>query len=201
MIRVSRNVNPGGLVKFQLFDAEADKGKPHYDWVKAHELTFEQAKELFDYGASIGQEVFFSVFAPEFVDWCERIGVQRYKLASGMIENSHLFKAVIDTGKNVFVSFDQPNIESDYHITNLYCPSCYPQSGFVMPNFIIPQSGFSDHCVGIDYAKIALARGAGIVEKHFCLKHNPDFPDDPWSMTPAELTELVKWEKICHAVL
>jgi len=43
-----------GLVKFQLFDAEDDSGKPNYDWVKTHELTYDQAKMLFDYGKSLG---------------------------------------------------------------------------------------------------------------------------------------------------
>ena len=36
-------------------------------------LTKEKAKELFDYGQSIGQEVFFTPMFPEAVEWCEEI--------------------------------------------------------------------------------------------------------------------------------
>ena len=60
------------LVKFQLYDAEDDKGKPHYEWVKKAELTFDQAKMLFDYGTEVGIEVFFSVFGVKYVKWCQK---------------------------------------------------------------------------------------------------------------------------------
>ena len=63
--------------------------------------------------------------------------------------------------------------------------------------------GFSDHTVGLDAAKIALARGAKIIEKHFALSHDSetDGPDAGWSMVPSELEELVRWQKVCKEVL
>ena len=62
-------------------------------------------------------------------------------------------------------------------------------------------AGFSDHTIGLDAAKIALARGAQIIEKHFLLEHEPDFPDEAWSMDVEGLRDLVRWEKVCKEVL
>jgi sialic acid synthase SpsE len=61
--------------------------------------------------------------------------------------------------------------------------------------------GFSDHTIGLDCAKIALARGAKIIEKHFCLEHNPLYSDNDWAMLPSELKELRRFETICHQVI
>ncbi len=61
--------------------------------------------------------------------------------------------------------------------------------------------GFSDHTIGLDCAKIALARGAEIIEKHFTLDKSMYGPDHCLSMTPDELKELVRWEGICKECL
>lgn len=200
-----------GLVKFQLFDAEADRGEPHYDWVKAHELSFEQAKMLFHYGQSAGIEVFFSVFGPKFVDWCEAIGVKRYKLAASEVNNEVLWLSLADNIKEKIVSAPYGNAGFAHFgrekLTYLYCVPLYPApvQAYNLQDFYkrIPASayaGISDHTIGIDAAKIALARGAQIIEKHFVLEHDAIFPDDAWSMTPDDLGELVQWEKICRKV-
>lgn len=206
MIKIAKDVG-AGLAKFQLYDAEDDKGKPHYQWVKAHELTFEDATMLFDYGASIGMEVFFSVFAPRYVEWCERIGVKRYKIAAGM-RDLDTVTAIIRMGKPTIVSAKSQThtMGAGWIVKHLFAPAGYPQNVQGMPDFEDDNmgtvyDGFSDHTIGLDAAKIAIARGASIVEKHFCLSHDSRFPDDAWSMTPDELAELVRWEKVCQEVL
>lgn len=55
--------------------------------------------------------------------------------------------------------------------------------------------------IGLDAAKIALARGALVIEKHFTLDKSLPGPDHAMSMTPDELKELIKWENICKEVL
>lgn len=211
MIRVAREIGKGSgvevLSKFQLFSADDDIGKPHYPWTRDHALTFEQAKELFEYGKSIGQEVFFSVFKAEYVDWCEQIGVKRYKLASRIWEiNKELLTAVILTGKPLIVSAPYETT-TKRHTPVLYCPPGYPQTALRLADYSKKYQdgwtfqGFSDHTLTLDAAKIALARGASIVEKHFVLAHSPDYPDNDWSMTPDDLRELVRWAKVCDEVI
>ena len=202
MIRVAKECG-AGLSKFQLFDSSDDKGKPHYAWVKAHELTFEQAKELFDYGASIDMEVFFSVFGAEYVEWCEKIGVKLYKLACGF-RDIKTWKAVASTGKTAFVSQSMPFMTNPAYLPSyvgMNCVSTYPAKGRDYRLATFSSRMLSDHTVGIDFAKIALSRNALVVEKHFCLEHNPDYPDDAWSMTPADLKELVRFEKVVQECL
>ena len=211
IIKTARDINPGGLTKFQLFNAEDDKGKPHYDWVKAHELTFEQAKELFEYGKSIGQEVFFSVFGAQYVEWCEKIGVSKYKLASGVREFT-ILTSVLSVADEIYISSPEMDCKlpawfyhEDLEVHLLFCPPGYPQKEYKMPTlddtYPYGFEGLSDHTLGIDAAKIALARGAEIIEKHFVLQHNPDFPDNDWSMDEEDLMELVRFEKVCKEAL
>jgi sialic acid synthase SpsE len=201
MIDVAHEINPAGLVKFQLHDPE-DEG--FTEWTKSHALTFDQAKELFDYGASIGQEVFFSVFGVKYVDWCEKIGVKRYKIACG-IHDSALIGAVIATDRPIIFSRDGHEFWAHYDV--LYCVPKYPA---LITDIDFKElskweyNGFSDHTVGLDAAKIALARGKHTIEKHFILRKDPvtrQFPDAKWSMTPSQLTELVRWEAVCKSVL
>ena len=198
------------LSKFQLYNAEDDKGKPWYDWVKAHELNFTQSKELFDYGASIGQEVFFSVFGPQYVDWCEKIGVKRYKIALNVTDENILSK-ISFTDKQIIMSFGT-NFDRFYYLVDndvikLYCPNGYPPNikHLKLPVFsnriVQPYDGFSDHSIGLDVAKIALSRGAKYIEKHFCLYDCEEFPDNDWSMDVNELKELVRFDKVCQEVL
>lgn len=192
------------LVKFQLFNADDDKGKPHYDWVKEHELTFEQAKQLFDYGASIGQEVFFSVFGVEYVDWCEKIGVMRYKLACDCKDNK-LIEAIRDTNKLLIRSLSNPSpfvSSSKYRV--LYCVPEYPANKVNLKG-LGWYDGYSDHTIGMEAVKIATVLFTGIkdsyLEKHFCLEHDSRYPDNEWSMDHQDLKELIRWEKVCKEVL
>ena len=197
-----------GLAKFQLFDAEDDKGKPHYQFVKDHELNFEQAKELFDYGESIGMEVFFSIFGAKYVDWCEKIGVKRYKIACGMRDRAIITKIYISDKPTIISSEGDYGEVMTYLGTNpigwdwLYCVPNYPAKLDWMPEFAeeVRYIGFSDHTIGLDAAKIAIARDAQIIEKHFNPFHI-EAPDSPWSMDSFELAELVRWEQVCKEVL
>lgn len=206
MIKVAKEKG-AGLAKFQLYNAEDDRGKPHYDWVKAHELTFDQAKMLYDYGESIGMEVFFSIFSPHFVGWCERIKVKRYKIACETRDKPTL-DAVLSTNKPLIISY-RPDGDNNYldRLSNtcdtwLYCVPKYP----TMPQDVdftktLSTDGYSDHSLTLDLPKIALSRGARIMECHFILDKSLPAPDAPWSKTPDEISELVKFEKVVNKCL
>lgn len=193
------------LAKFQLFDYE--KLYPQHNIPKV-ELTFKEAKELFDYGASIKQEVFFSVFDVERVKWCEEIGVKRYKISSNM-NDKKVLDAILKTGKPTIVSNGiyrlVPNCEYQ-----LFCVCEYPAKKIDFDSLVCfcdewgcpneHYDGFSDHFVGLDVSKIALARGAKAIEKHFCINHSTGI-DAEWSMDFEELVELKRWYDLCKEVL
>ncbi len=193
--------NGADLVKFQLYDHHQLYGdQPEIPDVA---LPFGQAKGLFDYGKDIGIEVFFSVFDIERVKWCEEIGVKRYKVAHSQRHNQDLRNALV--GKEIILSTNDIQwIEAD----NLYCIPLYPTpieaisfaADYGHSIFDDDYYGFSDHTIGLDAAKIALARGAQIIEKHFCLSHDMGI-DGLWSMNDSELFELKRWENVCRQVL
>lgn len=182
----------GDLAKFQLFDYETLY--PEHNIPKV-ELTFKDAKELFDYGVSIGQEVFFSVFDVERVKWAEEIGVKRYKIAYSQRNNCELIE-VIPFSKPLFVSTDDVPFA-----LSLYCVPKYPANITDYKYKVNAFDGISDHVIGLDLAKIVLARKPeAIIEKHFCVRHDLGI-DAPWSMDKDELAQLKAWETTCRTVL
>ncbi len=208
--------NGADLVKFQLYDHRQLYGDNPV--IPNAELSFDQAKMLFDYGEQIGMEVFFSVFDVERVDWCEEIGVKRYKFAARMRDNNVIDK-VVSIGKPIIMSFtgERPHIPLSIQeamcskmtlrdhswITFLYCPGGYPAVWEDLHFGKIDLGhwgGFSDHTIGIVAAKIAIAKGARVVEKHFAVDHTTGV-DAPWSMLTEDLWELKRWEGIYKKAL
>jgi len=201
LIRLAHE-NGASAVKSQLYDAEDDKDKPYYAESKAAELTFDQAKELFDYASSIGIEMFYSVFAPKYVAWCVNMQCRHIKIAAQFEQRRKTFDAAYATKIPLIVSMHTIGVTLPGRDNVLWCAKGYPATVTELPNFAMCD-GFSDHTIGIDCAKIAFARGASIVEKHFCSGHDPieDGVDAPWSMDVRELRELVRWEKLCKQVI
>lgn len=209
LIVLAKN-NGADLVKFQLYDTDNDipfsnypKDSELYRLGKESELTKEQACTLYNYGILNGIEVFFSVFDVERVAWCEEIGVKRYKVAFSRSNDQDILEALYQTRKNVIVSTRR----ADKRVTGwsfLYCipnyPALYKEMHFSLNLLDSYWDGFSDHTIGLDAAKIALARGAKIIEKHFAIDHKTGV-DAPWSMTQEELRELKRWEGIVSQVL
>jgi len=209
--------NGGDLCKFQLYDHNI-LYSDHPD-IPDVALSFEQAKTLFDYGQNVGIEVFFSVFDVERVGWCEEIGVKRYKVAT-LRKSVDVIRAVSATGKPVIVSHGYGHhfwwgiIKEELpNARHLICLPEYPASpsklglkgiAFVdttqRTTAFFPVDGFSDHTIGLDVAKIALARGASIIEKHFAWDHHTGI-DAPWSMDAKELRELKQFENVVKEAL
>ena len=190
LIRLARD-NGADLAKFQLFDSQKYYGHP----VKA-ELTKDQAFKLFEYGQQQGIEVFFSVFDVERVRWCEEMGVARYKIATCKNHNKPLIDAVVATEKEFFLSCHRKEdayVPTGSKVIRLYCVALYPAPikhfHFDKIDFPLEFQGLSDHSIGLDIAKIAISRGAKIIEKHFTMGHGIGV-DGQWSMTPDELKEL-----------
>lgn len=190
------HANGACAVKFQLFDTDAlyQEGTKNYELAKESELSFVQAEELFLFGHKVGIEVFFSVFDSLRVGWCEKIGVKRYKIAKRSNQDVPIINACVDTNKPTIISYSQmpPNYRN-YGVQALYCVGKYPTARqdlhFNQVNFYEEFQGYSDHSIGIEACKVAISRGATLIEKHFCLTHKTGV-DAPWSMDFGELAEL-----------
>lgn len=150
-------------VKFQMWRAE-DLYPKHklFKIIKKSELTFNKAKILKDFCDSIGIDFFCSVFYPEAVDFLEKLGVNRYKIASRTCVlndplSSETLTAVNHTKKPTFVSMgmggNKKLIEKSLSKNKLifcYCISEYPlKIEKINWNLCKNFYGFSDHTLGI----------------------------------------------------
>jgi pseudaminic acid synthase len=202
LIREAKD-NGSDIAKFQLYQTKhLNRDVKTLSKLKDMEIDFNTAKILFDYGKEIGFDVFFSVFFPEAVEWCEKIGVKLYKLAARQSTCDDTAKLVKQTHKRVIVSIDPMHnreegwSEDFYDVDTLYCPSHYPtriESVRFSDYDFMHYDGFSDHTIRIDACKVAMARGARIIEKHFAFDHITGL-DAKWSMTPSQLKELSIWQ-------
>jgi len=206
--------NGADLAKFQLYDS-----KKIYGEYQKSELSKEQAFMLFNYGKEAGIEVFFSVFDVGRVRWCEEMGVKRYKIASRSNTDFDLIDAIIATNKPIIISVSStPMIDANHPtvrwfnkdpnlrlppIDHLYCIPHYPTAldelHFRINSFAV-YSGFSDHTLNLTASKVAISRGAKIIERHFCINKQTGV-DAPWSMTPSELRELREFYDVAQEAL
>lgn len=203
-----------GVWKTQLYDPKKLLDESQFleaDWntILLSELTFNQVKNLKDYCDEIDIEFMASAFDLERLQWLEDLNVKRHKIASRSLYDREYVEAVYATGKPVVVSMGQYiergqcdakknipiNVLRD-NTTRLWCISKYPTYTNQLIGF--PQvygfyHGFSDHTLTTNAAKIAIARGARIVEKHFTFDRYDVGPDHYCSMLPNELKDLVEF--------
>src|SRR5262249_21244882 len=97
----------------------------------------------------------------------------------------------------------------DPGIVLLHCVSAYPTPSAEANLRAIPALlalgvtvGYSDHTLGLTASPLAVALGAGVIEKHFTINHDhSDFRDHKFSADPAELKALVERIREATALL
>ncbi len=172
-----------------------------WDW---HKPIFERAREK-------GMIAFSTPFDETAVDFLEELEVPCYKIAS--FENTHLplIRRVAETKKPIIISTGMATVgdleESvaaarDAGCENLIllkCTSTYPATADNtnistiqhLRQLFGTEVGLSDHTMGVGVSVAAVALGACVVEKHFCLSRADGGVDSAFSLEPAELSQLV----------
>lgn len=145
------------------------------------------------------------------VDFLEGLGVAAYKIASFELVDIPLVDYVASKRKPIILSTGMGSLEEveeavgtirKYHdqFTLLKCSSAYPAisdemnlatMGDMKERFGCPV-GLSDHSMGSLAAVAAVAMGASVVEKHFCLDRAVENPDSSFSMEPQEFASMVR---------
>lgn len=190
------------VAKFQVYEARrlfSRQGNPWFDYNCRTELSRAQVEELAAECARVGIEFLASVFDTQRVAWLEELGVRRYKIASRSLADQELLAALCATGKPLICSLGMwqgaglPKLATSAPVSYLYCLSKYPapleELHLGQVDFKV-YAGFSDHSLGLTAAMAALARGAGMLEKHFTLDKAMHGPDHQGGMTPEELGRL-----------
>lgn len=168
-------------------------------------------KELKEEADRVGIDFFSTPFDRTAVDFLESIGVECYKIASFELTDIPLIQYVASKGKPVVLSTGmaclgeiEAAVQAVYSQNNkqavlLHCASAYPAITDSMnlrtmvnmrDTFQVPV-GLSDHSMGSIGAVAAIALGACMIEKHFCLGREIENPDASFSMNPKEFRQMV----------
>jgi sialic acid synthase SpsE len=195
------------VAKFQAYDAKdlfPVEGNPWFEYNCKTELSKTQLEDLKQECDKCNIEFMTSVFDTKRIDWCEELGVKRYKIASRSIHDKDLIEALAKTNKDLITSLGFwkeptfPIIKSNAKVSYLYCVSEYPtplnKFNFKNIDFNTYQ-GFSDHSEGLSASIAALARGAKILERHFTLDKKHYGPDHALSITANELKFLHEYRQ------
>lgn len=144
-----------------------------------------------------------------------------YKIASFEINHIPLLKYIAKTGKPVIMSTGASSLreiaeavdilksEGCNNLILLKCTSTYPASADNSNLNTIPhlkdlfncEVGLSDHTTGIGVAIAAIAKGAKVIEKHFCLDRSEGGVDSAFSLEPSEFKQLVQESKNAYLAL
>lgn len=209
-------------VKFQIWEPDtmaADRqieggpwaGKALQDLYRDAYLPWDMAVHGFRRARALGLKPFASVFDHKALDFMERTGCPRYKIASFELLDLPLIEAVAKTGKPMIISTGMGTHEEIQDavvtarnagcedLTLLHCVSAYPapasSAGLlemeVMRGRYNCQVGLSDHTLGIGVPIAAAVLGASMIEKHVTLDRNDGGPDAAFSIEPNELRQLV----------
>lgn len=187
-------------------------GKRLFDLYKEVYTPWEWTKELKEYSEAKGMEFFSSPFDLEAVDFLEKLDVPAYKIASFEIQDIPLISKIAKLGKPVIISTgiaSKEDIElalktckeaNNDQVILLKCTSAYPTPFSEVNLQMINEFkkdfdcivGLSDHTLGGEVAKLAVAIGAKVVEKHFISNRNLGGPDSAFSMEPHEFKDMIK---------
>ena len=179
-------------------------GKANTPWEWQAELKAEADKAGIDF--------FSTPFDKSAVDFLEDIGVEFYKIASPEMVDIPLIKYVASKGKPIIMSTGMAKLEEialsvdairetgNNSLALLRCATAYPAVTSQMnlatlknmsETFDVPV-GLSDHSAGSVAPVTAVALGANILEKHFCITREVETPDSFFSMNKEEFTQMVK---------
>lgn len=187
-------------------------GENLYQLYQKAYMPWEWQLELKAEANKIGIDFFSTPFDITAVDFLEKLGVELYKIASFELVDIPLIEYVASKGKPVIMSTGMASLseideavqamrrQGNQQIVLLRCASAYPAITDEMnlrtmqnmaETFQVPV-GLSDHSMGSVGAVTAVALGAKVIEKHFCLDRDIENPDASFSMTPGEFRKIVR---------
>ena len=142
------------------------------------------------------------------------MGVLAFKIASADLVNIPLIKHVSKKLKPIIISTGMSRISEiddaveavrstgNKNLILLHCNSSYPSTysevnlrfmDTIKKMYNIPV-GFSDHTTDLLSSKVAIIRGANVIERHFTLNKKMEGPDHILSSDKKEMLELVKYK-------
>ncbi|KXG76349.1 pseudaminic acid synthase [Thermotalea metallivorans] len=187
------------------------KGENLYHLYKKAYTPWEWQPLIKEEVEKLGMDFLSTPFDKTAVDFLEELGVAFYKIASFEMVDIPLIQYVASKGKPMIMSTGMATlgeIEDAVHAVKsmgnsnlclLKCSSAYPAVPDDMnlrtikhleETFGVPV-GLSDHSLGSIGAVTAVAMGAKVIEKHFCISREVENPDASFSMEAHEFKQMV----------
>ena len=188
------------------------EGENLYGLYQKAYTPWEWQEQLRDEAAKVGIDFLSTPFDPLSVAFLEELGVHFYKIASFELVDIPLLECVAAKNKPIVMSTGmgtleeiQEAVDAIYSTGNrqlalMKCSSAYPAKPEEMnlrtiqdlkERFGVPV-GLSDHSMGAFGAATAVAMGANLIEKHFCISRAVKNPDAVFSMEPQEFRQMVE---------
>lgn len=214
--------------EFQIKGTPWDGDTLYGLYERAH-MPWEWQPRLKSLADDIGIELFSTPFDRTAVDFLEKMGVKRYKIASFELVDLPLIKYVASTKKPLILSTGMASLveikeavrvardNGATDITLLKCVSAYPapmedmnlsaiphlklQFAYWMKKDTKMSVGLSDHTLLNAVAVASVAFGAKMVEKHLTLSRDDESPDSAFSLEPDEFKTMVDDIRIVEKAL
>lgn len=187
------------------------KGENLYELYGKAYTPWEWHQDLKNEADKVGIDFLSTPFDRTAVDFLEELQVEAYKIASFELVDIPLIEYVASKGKPIIMSTGMGALgeieeaiqaiknQGNEKIVLLKCSSAYPAIGDNMNlNTMVNMKetfgvkvGLSDHSMGSVGAVAAVAMGASVIEKHFCLSREIENPDSSFSMEPEEFAKMV----------
>ena len=188
------------------------EGENLYSLYQKAYTPWEWQVKLRDEAASVGIDFLSTPFDKTSVDFLEELGLSFYKIASFELVDIPLLEYIASKNKPIIMSTGmgtfaeiQEAVETiyktgNYQLAMMKCSSAYPAVLEEMNLATITDMkerfrcpvGLSDHSMGSAGAVMAVAMGACVIEKHFCLDRGIKNPDSSFSMEPDEFSVMVR---------
>ncbi len=188
------------------------EGENLYGLYQKAYTPWEWQEQLRDEAAKVGIDFLSTPFDPLSVAFLEELGVHFYKIASFELVDIPLLECVAAKNKPIVMSTGMGTLEEiqeavdaiyctgNRQLALMKCSSAYPAKPEEMnlrtiqdlkERFGVPV-GLSDHSMGAFSAATAVAMGANLIEKHFCISRAVKNPDAVFSMEPQEFRQMVE---------
>jgi N,N'-diacetyllegionaminate synthase len=215
MVRVAAQAGVSA-VKFQSISAagltHAVLAADQHEFFSRFEMGRREHEQLAALTRESGLDFLSTPFAFKLADMLAGIGVPAFKISSSDLTNLPLIAHCAAFGKPLYISTGMGNIAEarqaydtareagSPRVVMLQCTTNYPtahenvnlRAMAHLASELGCQVGFSDHSIGNWACFGAVALGAVVVEKHFCLDKSMEGPDIPGSCDPAELADLAR---------
>ncbi|MEM9823699.1 MAG: N-acetylneuraminate synthase family protein [Bacteroidota bacterium] len=221
-------------IKFQTHIAEAESSTfepfrvnfsfedaSRFDYWKRMSFSKEQWVGIKEHCEEKGLEFLSSPFSQAAVDLLEEIGVKRYKIGSGEVNNFLMLEKIARTGKPIILSsgmssFSELDASVQFlqpfgnELSILQCTTSYPtpaeRIGLNVISELIERYpgiriGLSEHTSKIYTGIAAVALGARLLEFHAVFDRRIFGPDATSSMTIDEIQQLVEGVRFIETAL